>query len=304
MKICRNLLHLTTALLCTGAFASAQGTGAGRILSLTLDPHRVTTVDLRPGFVTSVRLPEAVSSVVVGDPAGFKAEHSEAEAQLVFFKPITPAPSSTNALITTRTGREVSLTLISRGGSDDSSPVDYVLEYESPRSFLIHASRPGFVIGDTKVIDAATRRANPAPSAENKLLSEERQVRPHWQGKQLRVSVGPMTRNGSDMAVAFSILNSSSKTIELLPPQVQLVGSSNERHSKTVKSEPVPIKDYRLSSRTLAPKARTDGFVSFERPAFKQSSERLMLQVGQVEQVDRPVLVSLSFVPSSQGDAK
>jgi hypothetical protein len=42
----------------------------------------------------------------------------------------------------------------------------------------------------------------------------------------------------------------------------------------------------------------------FERPAFKASSERLMLQVAQVEQVDRPVLAAVSFVPAAEGGAK
>ena len=39
-------------------------------------------------FTTAIRLPEAVSSVVVGDPALFKVEHSEKEPCLVFVKPV------------------------------------------------------------------------------------------------------------------------------------------------------------------------------------------------------------------------
>ena len=48
---------------------------------------------------SSVRLPEPVSSVVLGDPSSFKAEHSEAEPQLVFLKAVTSHASETNALI-------------------------------------------------------------------------------------------------------------------------------------------------------------------------------------------------------------
>jgi type IV secretory pathway VirB9-like protein len=115
MKICRNLFHLITPLACIAVAAAQADLAPGRILNLNLDPQSVTTLQLRPGFVTSVRLPEAVSSVVLGDPAAFKAEHSEAEPQLVFFKPSTTSVSRTNALITTRTGREVSVALVSRG---------------------------------------------------------------------------------------------------------------------------------------------------------------------------------------------
>ena len=50
---------------------------------------QVTTVYLAPGYVTAVRMPEPVNSVVVGDPGSFSAEHSDREPQLVFVKPIT-----------------------------------------------------------------------------------------------------------------------------------------------------------------------------------------------------------------------
>jgi hypothetical protein len=123
MKICRNLFHLITPLACLALAAAQADLAPGRILSLNLDPQSVTTLQLRPGFVTSVRLPEAVSSVVLGDPGAFKAEHSEAEPQLVFFKPSTSSASRTNALIMTRTGHEVSLALVSRGAADRSAPI-------------------------------------------------------------------------------------------------------------------------------------------------------------------------------------
>jgi hypothetical protein len=309
MKICRNLFHLITPLACFAMAAAQADLAPGRILSLNLDPQSVTTLQLRPGFVTSVRLPEAVSSVVLGDPGAFKAEHSEAEPQLVFFKPSTPSASRTNALITTRTGREVSLALISRGVAERSAPVDYVLKYELRRSFLVEASHPGFLIEETKSLDSATlpnlgAQQRNASGSEEDVLKDEQNAVPHWEGRRLRVSVGRSSRSGDDMAVAFSVLNSSSKTVELLPPQIELTDTTKDHHHKAIKAEPVAIKSYRLTSRRLAPGERADGLVTFERPAFKASSERLMLQVAQVEQVDRPVLVALSFVPVANGGAR
>jgi hypothetical protein len=309
MKICRNLFHLITPLACFAMAAAQADFAPGRILSLNLDPQSVTTLQLRPGFVTSVRLPEAVSSVVLGDPGAFKAEHSEAEPQLVFFKPSTPSASRTNALITTRTGREVSLALISRGVAERSAPVDYVLKYELRRSFLVEASHPGFLIEETKSLDSATlpnlgAQQRNASGSEEDVLKDEQNAVPHWEGRRLRVSVGRSSRSGDDMAVAFSVLNSSSKTVELLPPQIELTDTTKDHHHKPIKAEPVAIKSYRLTSRRLAPGERADGLVTFERPAFKASSERLMLQVAQVEQVDRPVLVALSFVPVANGGAR
>ena len=186
MKICRKLFHLITPLACFALAAAQADLAPGRILSLNLDPQSVTTLQLRPGFVTSVRLPEAVSSVVLGDPGSFKAEHSEAEPQLVFFKPSTSSASRTNALITTRTGREVSLALVSRGVADRSAPVDYVLKYEPLRSFFIAASHPSFLIEETKSLDSAKlpgtspqrRRQYP----EEGMLRDQQTAPPHWEG--------------------------------------------------------------------------------------------------------------------------
>jgi hypothetical protein len=103
------------------------------------------------------------------------------------------------------------------------------------------------------------------------------------------------------MTVEFSVLNASSKTIELLPPQIQLAGKSKEKHKKTVKADPVPIKDYTMTIRRLPPGARADGVVVFDRPSFKESREQMLLQVAQAEGVDQPVLVPVAFVAPAGG---
>jgi hypothetical protein len=124
---------------------------------------------------------------------------------------------------------------------------------------------------------------------------------PHWQGKLLQVAVGRITEKDQQMTVEFSVLNASSKTIELLPPQIQLAGKSNEKHKKTVKADPVPIKGYTMTIRRLPPGARADGLVVFDRPSFKESREQMLLQVAQAEGVDQPVLVPVAFVAPEGG---
>jgi hypothetical protein len=279
-----------------------------RIVNLNTDPEQVLVLHLRPGYVSSVRVLEEVSSVVLGDPGAFKAEHSEAEPQLVFFKATTAKPAQTNALITTRSGREISLSLVSRETSDQNQVVDYVLNCERPRSFLISSSHSGFVVGDTKSIAVEDPSAGP-PSAnpgakQQQLLSSERLENPHWEGKLLRVAVGPTTEKEQQMTVRFAVFNSSSRTIEVLPPQIQLTGTSKDKHRKAVKAEPVAIKDYWITARKLAPGARADGVVLFERPSFKESNERLLLAVAQAEEVDRPVLAPIAFVAPVAGGGK
>jgi hypothetical protein len=106
------------------------------------------------------------------------------------------------------------------------------------------------------------------------------------------------------MMVAFSVLNSTNSTLELLPPQVQLAGPSKQGPGKTTKAEQIPITDYTLTQRRLAPGTRVDGVVMFERPGFKESSEHLLLQIAQVDQVDHPVLVPIAFTAPANREAQ
>jgi hypothetical protein len=309
MKICLSMVHLMTLVFILAQGATAQtDPPAARIVTLNLDPQSVTVLHLRRGYVSSVRLPEDVSSVVLGDPGAFKAEHSDAEPQLVFFKPTTPRPVHTNALITTRTGHEVSLSLVNEDNSNRGEAVDYVLKYEPPRSLLIGAARSSFIVADTQNIARVSPPMDSAHSQTVKddgdLLRQQRLNDPHWEGKQLRVAVGQAGQTRDGMAVAFSVLNSSSRIIELLPPQIQLAGRSKNKRGKAIKAEQVAIKDYRMTSRQLEPGARADGVVIFERPSFKESRERLLLQVAQAEEVDRPVLAPIAFVATTKGEMK
>jgi len=80
MKICLSLVHLTTVSLLLLHIASAQADlPQARIVSLNVDPEQVVVLHLRPGYVSSVRVLEEVSSVVLGDPG--------------LLRPITPKPS-------------------------------------------------------------------------------------------------------------------------------------------------------------------------------------------------------------------
>ena len=309
MKNCLSLVYLITiGLLLPHIIFAQTELPQARIVNLNVDPEQVVVLHLRPGYVSSVRVLEEVSSVVLGDPGSFKAEHSDAEPQLVFFKTTSPKPAETNALITTKGGHEISLSLVSQGKADRSEPVDYVLYCERPRSFLIASTHPIFVVGETK--NAATE-SQPASIPQEKtgsqkqdLLRAERIENPHWEGKQLQVAVGQAIEKEQQMAVPFAVLNSSARTIEVLPPQIQLAGTSKGKHRKAIKAEPVAIKDYWITSRRLAPGARADGIVVFDRPTFKESSERLLLALAQAEEVDRPVLAPIAFVAPVSGGAK
>src|SRR5712671_7057219 len=192
MKICLSLVHLITISFLLPHMALAQADlPQARIVSLNVDPEQVVVLHLRPGYVSSVRVLEEVSSVVLGDPGTFKADHSEAEPQLVFFKATSAKPAQTNALITTRGGHEISLSLVSQGKSDRGEPVDYVLNCERPHSFLIASTHPVFVVGETKNVATENQPTNTTQAKpgrqEQDLLRAERIENLHWEGKQLQV---------------------------------------------------------------------------------------------------------------------
>jgi hypothetical protein len=113
---------------------------------------KVAVVEVAARFVTAIRLPEAVNSVVVGDPAQFQVEHSEREPRLVFVKALTTRPAETNLLISTAGGRQTSLLLVSRGEADPRAEVkvDFLVRYEPAGGFLIEPSGfPFALVGQT-----------------------------------------------------------------------------------------------------------------------------------------------------------
>jgi hypothetical protein len=123
-----------------------------QILTETNLEGKVAVIEVAPRFVTTVRLPEAVNSVVVGDPSEFQVEHSDREPRLVFVKAISSKPTETNLLISTTGGRQVSLLLINRGesASPDRDRVDFLLKYDSAGGFFVAPSGfPFALVGET-----------------------------------------------------------------------------------------------------------------------------------------------------------
>jgi len=123
-----------------------------QILSREESDRKVTAVEVAPRFVTTIRLPETVSSVVVGDAASFLVEHSEREPKLVFVKALTTKPAETNLLIATSLGHQVSLLLVNRGESPapEGRHVAFLVKYGPTAGFLVEpAVFPSSLIGQT-----------------------------------------------------------------------------------------------------------------------------------------------------------
>ena len=308
-------VHLVVIVYLMVGMGMAQ-TPAGQIVPIVttarVEDGAVTVLHLAPGYATSVRLPEEISSVVIGNPASFKAEHSDAEARLVFFKPTTSEPTQSNALITTKSGQEISLHLVSAGKGAVDTRVDFLVEYRLPQSIVIGPGRQSFIIADTRPLSSdapanhadASVHASPPDSIANQLERQKSLPSPAWQGKELLVALGDSLEMNHQTILSFSVFNDSKRVIELLPPQLELTGNAHSNGGKRIKGDPVAIFDFRMTTRRLQPGQRADGVIVFERPSFKESTEKLQLQLAEAEQVDRPILLPVPFTPSSQGGAQ
>jgi hypothetical protein len=105
------------------------------------------------------------------------------------------------------------------------------------------------------------------------------------------------------------VLNPTDHAVEIVPPQIQISGQSQQKKGKRKKganitADQLEIRDFRLSTTRLEPGARADGVVLFDRPNYKQSSKKLFLQIAQADKVDQPVLIRLPFTPPVAGDVR
>jgi hypothetical protein len=302
-------VHLIVIVYLTAGIGVAQ-TQTGQIVptvtTVRVEDGSVTVLRLAPGYATSVRLPEEISSVVIGNPASFKAEHSETEARLVFFKPLTSQPTESNALITTKSGQEISLHLVSVGKGVADARVDFLVEYRPPQSVVISPEKLSFLIAETRPVSSTALANSPSqpdrPDPLAKQLEKQKVFpSPAWQGREVLAALGDSVETNHQTILTFSVLNDSKRVIELLPPQLELTGTAHGHRGKRIKGDPVAISDYRMTTRRLRPGERADGVIVFERPSFKESAEKLQLQLAQAEQMDRPILLPVPFIASSQG---
>jgi hypothetical protein len=308
------------------------------VLSRASLDEKVITLRLAPRMATSIRLPEPVNSVVLGDPEAFQAEHSEHEPELVTVKPVAALPAQTNLLITTTLGHQVNLLLISNGEQNNGTQaVDLLLKYGKlpGGSFLVEesATSASFVAdtesldGRSKVLELKPRtpEAPPAPGPktpvsldiskgveeksdeilDNLLDRQKRAALPVLYGQHPgEVEAGPRVKAG-----VSEVLDEGREVVVLFSvvnPAKQAVEIlppqvqlGGKIKKKWTTAEQLRVIDFRLSARRIGAGQRADGVVVFERPSFKQSNETLFLQIADSGAVDLPALAPIGFGISS-----
>jgi len=311
------------ALLIPLRLSATDAAVGARVATITINPKEITVLHLRPEFESTIRMPEEVTSVILGSPGEFKAEHNEGEPEYVYVKPITKQAAQSNLLIATKSGQHVTLELVSDGTGipNQSQPVDFLIEYRSARSFLISSdsgtptmpAAPGKIPAhEINSADAGSGSAS-LSNLDEEFRQQQKVNAPKWtkwEDKQIETSIGDMRQWSNQTVISYSILNNSDQPVEIVPPQIQITGRSAAKKKKKKKegngiiSDQLEIRDYRLSAARLEPGGRADGVVVFDRPNFKESTEKLFLQIAQADQVDRPILIRLPFTPPISGDSK
>ena len=313
---------IPVALLIPLRLSATDSPVGARVATIAINPREITVLHLRPEFESTIRMPEEITSVILGSPGEFKAEHNEGEPEYVYVKPITKDAAQSNLLIATKSGQHVTLELVSDGAgvTNQSQPVDFLIEYRASRSFLIAGdsgapaifTAPGKEPSHGAGGGEVTTTSAPLSSLDEEFKQQQRINAPKWtkwQDKQIETSIGDMRQLSNESVISYSILNSSNEPVEIVPPQIQITGrqatkKKKKKEGKGIISDQLEIRDYRLSTTRLEPGERADGVVVFDRPNFKESTEKLFLQIAQADQVDRPVLIRLPFTPPISGDGK
>jgi hypothetical protein len=306
----RQAFFLSILITLPGLLSAQTKVAGNRNIIRTVFEDQPATLLLAPHVTTTIRLPDPVNSVIVGDSNLFQAEYSPNEPLLVFARPVTSIVGQSNLVISTSHGRQYILLLRSLGPSadDGGAKVDLFVTCRAAGGFFIEDSFPTAAISQTvrlgSALSESERNDNRLPKNEDTLALDEIVRRQHRQpagnlfGDRVRVGIGEVMEEGSRLIVPFSVISRASEVIELVPPQVQLSGQTKPgifRRGRYTTVQQLPVETYRLSQRRIGPGERVDGVVVFERPAIKQSTERLLLQIADSAAIDQPTLATINF---------
>ena len=189
-------------------------------------------------------------------------------------------------------------------GDETESAADLLVICQASGPHFIEQSFPSALISETVSLGNRDPHALKSPdddtakSLDAILNRQRRQKLATLHGDRIRVGIGPVTEDGSQLLVPFSVLNSKTESIELVSPQVQLAGLSKSgifHRSRWTTVQQIPVQAFQISQRRIGPGDRADGVVLFERPAIKQSTQGLFLQIADSAAIDQPVLAPINF---------
>lgn len=252
-------------------------------------PYSIST---EPHFAVFVEFPEAdsIRRIALGDSNYFLAEADKTDPHYAIIKQIEAQPAKgkspieTNMLVYMASGRVVNITLKAGKLEDTAYSIDYYVPTAQPKD------DPPPV--PPEELAKALRDQERSEVAE-KMLAE---VKEHPKSQAGVVAGGldlrfySVKRLGALALVSFDVENTSSETVDLEDPQVNLITASNnqkDRKKPLVKTEPVEIAQSVVSLKQLPPGAHSACLVAF-RPPVHDSDQQIVLSISNRAMADKP----------------
>jgi hypothetical protein len=252
-------------------------------------PYSIST---EPHFAVFVEFPktDSIRRIALGDSNYFLAEADKTDPHYAIIKQIETPPTKgklqieTNMLVYMASGRVVNITLRAGKLEDTAYSIDYSVSTVEPKDDPPPVSK--------EELEKQLRDRERADVVE-KMISE---VKDHPKSQAGVVAGGldlrfySVKRLGALALVSFDVENTSSETVDLEDPQVNLITASNnqkDRKKPLVKTEPVEIAQSIVSLKQLPPGAHSACLVAFK-PPVHDSDQQVVLSVSNRAVADKP----------------
>src|SRR5438128_2563220 len=165
----RKILYVSVLILLSGSLSAQTQNAQNRNGSKRVFEGQPASIRLAPHVTTTIRLPEAVNSVVLGESNRFQAEYSPKEPLLVFVRPTAPDSAETSLVISTVFGRQFILILKSLGASTDQGQagVDLLVTCEASAVRFIEETFPSGLISETLNLSSAAHPGSPGTASQS-----------------------------------------------------------------------------------------------------------------------------------------
>ena len=270
--------------------SSATETG---VVPLTY-PFSIST---EPHFAVFVEFPKAdsIRRIALGDSNYFLAEADKSDPHYAIIKQIeAPAaksktPVETNMLVYMASGRVVSITLKAGKLDNTAYSIDYPVPTAQPNDDPPPVSK--------EELEKRRREQERSEVAEEMIaeVKDHPKLQPGVVAGGLDLRFYSTKRLGAVALVSFDVENTSSETVDLEDPQVNLITASNspkDRKKPLVKTEPVEITQSIVSFKQLSPGTHAVCLVAFK-PPIHDSDQQVVLSVSNRAMADKPATYRL-----------
>src|SRR5262245_55264978 len=177
MQKMRQIFCVTLIAIVSGTLAAQTKDTRNRSASRVVVEGHPASIRLAPRITTTIRLPEPVNSVVLGDSNLFQAEYSPSEPLLVFVRTTASGTAQTNLVISTVLGRQFVLLLRSVGSAAEPSEpgVDLLVSCQAAQVRFIEEAFPSALIAETLSIGGpdlpptSNKTISPSPNQSGRL---------------------------------------------------------------------------------------------------------------------------------------